>query len=740
MPENQGVRAQIQVDGDDYVVMRATATEALDAVPRLEVEIERDGELPKPVSLLGAEAHFSIERVGESDPPRKFSGLVVAAERRADAEGIAFLRLVVSPKLFKLDKRTDCRTFQRQKVSDIAKAVIEGGGAGPVRLSLSGSYAPREYCVQYRETDLAFLKRICAEDGIAFTFDHVAGEVVLFDDPKGVADAAEKTLSYIPDFGFEAPAKSISLVTKSLVIKPDKVTVRDYDFKRPRFKLETVVEGEDEGGHALEIYEYPARSTNDAEVKHRAQVLLDSFQCRRDVVTGSVTSLRLSPGERFTIENHPYDPADAELLTVSTTLAFEETRSTVTDARQRLTLHFEGIPTTSHYRPVRQPPRPVSGIQTAITTGPPGEEIHVDADGRVNLQYPWDRKGKKDDKSSLPVRTLQLATGGSMLLPRVGWEVVVHCTDGDQDLPLVTGRLYNAEKPPPYALPANKARSSIQTATTPGGGSTNEIRTDDTKGSEEMFFNASKDASVQVGNNTTESVKANATLTIGGNQEVDITNSLEMTVGASQSVTVGGNQKSNVETLKTDECAGSHSLTVGGNRDMKVGGDHKHTVAGAESLDVGGMKTDLVVGSIDEQTSADMTLDVGAVRATLTAGSHTTTVGGDHTENAGAVRVNLVMGAKSSEIGGSQMVKIGGGQINLVTGDRNESAGATLTEVAAGAHLIKADNVVFDASGALTLVMGASILSLTPASVAVIGLSIKLDGPVAETAAMIVDN
>ena len=741
MAEEDVIQATIQVAGEAYFVARALIDEVLDTVPRLEVEIDRAEPLPKPATLLGTDVAFRVERTSDADSARHFVGVVTWAERSADARGRPFLKLVVEPKLFKLGKRTDCRTFQKKSVSDIAKDVIEGADAGPLKLKLDQSYEPRDYTVQYRETDLAFLFRICAEDGIALTFDHVSGEVVLFDDPKGVADAGDATLKFVPVFGNGLVPKSVGDLVKSFHITPDKVTVRDYDWKRPRFGLETTVEGKDDGGHDLEIYVFPARSNKDAEVKHRAQVLLDSFQCRRDMVSGHTSSLKLSPGERFTIEQHPYEPIDAEHLATEVHLEYVHERSASREARHFATVRFEAIPTkSSDYRPLRRPPRPVCGIQTAVTTGPPGEEIHVDGDGRVNVQFPWDRVGKKDDKSSVPMRTLQLATGGAMLLPRVGWEVIVHATEGDQDLPLVTGRVYNAEKPPPYALPANKNRSSIQTATTPGGGSSNEIRTDDTKGSEEMFMNASKDASTMAKNNATESVKANATLTIAANQDVNVTNSLEIVVGAAQSISVGGNQKHSVETFKVDECGGAHSLDVGGNRDMKVGGDHKHTVAASESLDVGGMKTDLVVGSVSETASGNMSLDVGAVRATLTVGNHTTTIGGSHTETTGAARVNLVFGTKSTTIGGSQSLNIGAAQVNLITGDRNETAGATLTEIATGAQIIKADKVVFEADTALTLVMGASVLSLTPASVAVVGLSIKLDGATADTAALIVDN
>src|SRR5262249_37081847 len=149
---------------------------------------------------------------------------------------------------------------------------------------------------------------------------------------------------------------------------------------------------------------------------------------------------------------------------------------------------FTAVPTAkTAYRPPRiERSVAMVGVETAMTTGPSGGEIYTDKHGRVKIKYMWDRLAKNDDTSSLWVRTSQAPTGGSMLLPRVGWEVSVRHVEGDPDTPVVMTRLYNAVTPPPYALPANKARGAVQTATTPGGGSSNEFRMDDTKGKEEM--------------------------------------------------------------------------------------------------------------------------------------------------------------------------------------------------------------------------------------------------------------
>ncbi len=374
-------------------------------------------------------------------------------------------------------------------------------------------------------------------------------------------------------------------------MRSDKVFTRDYDAKKPAVAVEGSAEGSDPGAHALEIYAYPARADSAKRAAQLAQVMTEAAQCERDRVEGETASLALVPGLRFSVDGHPYDPLNREYLVTGSRIEGLHLRHFGGgDAPPpRFVISFSAVPTaTARYRPPRRRREPmVAGTQTATVTGPGGEDIHTDEGGRVKIAYPWDCEGKKDDSSSLWVRTLQAPLGGSMLLPRVGWEVAVCHRGGDVDHPFVLGRLTNALAPPPYALPKHAARSALGTATTPGGGSINELSTTDTKGSEEMSFNASKDMSTHAKNNATESVGANHTKTVAGNQTNDVTNSATTSVAGSQTLSVGGNQAVNVETFQVDQ-VGSHSLSVGGNRDLKVGGDHKRDVGGDGKVDIGG--------------------------------------------------------------------------------------------------------------------------------------------------------
>jgi type VI secretion system secreted protein VgrG len=749
MAELVNVEIEVVVEGQAYRALSLSAREAISEVGTLVVDVTSADGAPDPRALVGKGVEVTVRRT-DGSRSRSWIGLALEAERLADKDGNPATRLCVAPRLARLGKRADCRTFQQMSVPDVVKKVLADAGVPEAdqTWALSASYAPRVYVVQYRETDLDFVLRLLAEEGISFALRYAGGkdEVAFCDDPKGFGDVEGKTsIPFAHTYGFETSEDHVLFVRQAHVVRSDEVFVRDYDFERPKRALEAEVRGKDPGAKSLEVYAWPGRFTDQAIGKRYAQVLLDAMQAERDVVSGEATVLTLEPGLRFSITEHPYEPLNQEVLVTSVEI----------EARGRASFHstggregrqyvcrFTAVPTgRTDYRPPRRPRAAVvPGVQTAFTTGPGGAEIHTDAHGRVKVRFHWDRLGKTDDTSSLWVRTLQLPTGGSMLLPRVGWEVALRYVEGDADAPMVMGRMYNAVAPPPYALPAGKARGALQTATTPGGGSTNELRFDDTKGKEEMFLNASKDMSITVVNNTTEAIGNDETHAVGANHKVDVTNSVQATVGAAQTIKVGGNQTVHVSSLAVDDVAGSHSLGIGGNRDLKIGGDHRREVGGSSTLTVGGNGVDLVVGAISESTLGDHTHSVGAALVEMTAKDRSVVVGGSRTETTGAVKVVVAGGGRAVAVSGSMTQKVAGAIVASVKGDRNDKSGAAFSEVAAGASIVKADNVVFEAETTLAVVMGASVLTLTPASISIAGVSIKLDGEAAETAALVLDN
>ncbi|WP_437900254.1 type VI secretion system Vgr family protein [Sorangium sp. So ce124] len=746
----------LSVEGKIYRVLRFELTEQLSELTRLECELlDDEAALPRPKEVLGKRAVFTLSRSDDTQT-RSFAGTIVLAELVPDPDDVPTLRIEVAPALWNLGQRSDCRIFQDKSAVDIVKEVLEGAGvpAGQQDWRVTEPHPTRVYTVQYRERDLDFVHRLLAEEGIYFAIHMKDDEDVLVfgDSPTGLEDIEGATsLPFFQDFGVEGFADRVVRLSREVSVRSDKVFVRDYDPEKPSTKPEASAEGSDPGEHVLEIYEHPARTADAGVAERLAKVLLDSVQAERDVVHGESGSLALLPGRRFSVDGHPYDPLNQEYLVVRARIVgsrprgFELSGSAGPEDGARglqSICEFWGVPTGStRYRPPRRAREQViPGTQTAMTTGPSGQEIHTDVGGHVKVSFHWDRSGKKDDTSSRWIRTSQVPTGGSMLLPRVGWEVTVRHVEGDADRPFVMGRMYNALTPPPYALPKEAGKSSLQTATTPGGGSTNELRMSDSKGGEEMFINASKDMSTEVKNNATESIGNNHKKKIGADQTTNVTNSMTTSIGSNQTLSVSGNQSMKIETFHVDDMGGDHSLSIGGNRDMKIGGDHKRDVTGNSSLTVSGNQIDLVVGSVTDQTLAGFNHEVGAALVELALGHRSVTVQGDRSETATGAKVIAVKSGRGVQVGGSMNVKVGGAIVNVANGNRVESSLGTYTELAGGAQLVKANNAVFEATGALTLVMGASILSLTPASVAIIGVSAKLDGDVSDTAALVLDN
>jgi type VI secretion system secreted protein VgrG len=236
------------------------------------------------------------------------------------------------------------------------------------------------------------------------------------------------------------------------------------------------------------------------------------------------------------------------------------------------------------FRTPQKTPAPIiDGPQTARVVAPPGspeEEIHTDAHGRCKVLFHWDRYGKQDDSASCWIRVAQPQTSGSMILPRVGWEVIIEFLEGNPDRPLVTGRVFNGRYMPPYALPEGKSRTAMKTSSSPGGKGANEIRMEDKAGSEEIKIHAQKDTTIATGNNKTKStganetknVKVNAKLEVGADQTVKVTNGYKNTVVGTQGVSVGSHRTVEVNAVYGLTSAAASETSVGGNQ-MEMDGN-----------------------------------------------------------------------------------------------------------------------------------------------------------------------
>jgi type VI secretion system secreted protein VgrG len=421
---------------------------------------------------------------------------------------------------------------------------------------------PREYCVQYDETDLHFIQRLCEEEGIHYHFQHGAsGHVLVFGDDQTIFPRLAAT-AYQQDSGLVADQPVIKRFGLRLETRTSRVTRRDYDFEKPRLTMEAAFHSDFQPD--LEDYDYPGRFTERTRGKHLSQRALERHRHDYELAEGESDQPKLVSGHFLPLTEHPrsdwnqlwllnevlHEGKQPQVLEESVTSHVGSGDGFVQGYRN----HFSATPWDSPFRPALCHPKPkVLGSQTAVVTGPAGEEIHCDEYGRVKVQFHWDREAQADDKTSCWLRVSSSWAGdryGGIAIPRVGMEVLVTFLEGDPDQPLVTGCLYHKEHQVPYDLPANKTRTVFKTLSSPGGGGYNELRIEDRKGAEQIYLHAQRDwdeniehdQKIRVGNERHDTVEANSYSEFKGEEHRTTNADRKTEVRASDHLTVGNTQ------------------------------------------------------------------------------------------------------------------------------------------------------------------------------------------------------
>jgi type VI secretion system secreted protein VgrG len=627
LPEVRWSFTADKVGHDAWSVVGVEGREAISDLARTRVVLLMESGGGGLEALLGKPAKLETHRGGLS---RELRGVVAEVEELGTTAQHRLVRVDVVPSLWVLSQRTDCRIFQSQNTLDIVRAVLSSAGLyqgeGELRIDASlDALPPREYCVQYQESDLDFVRRLLEDEGIPFYFAH-DGEggdaLVIAADDHVWAEVPTLSTGAIPvlDSRSEmASSESFQWFDERHALRPSSVMVRDFDFTRPRASLDMTGK---HGAGARALYEYPARATitgydsgarsyrvhNTARLaKVRAEEHQTRVHCSRGrgVVTGMMPgrSFALSGHERSeldrrylvtAVEHHGLDwsivpeevlksPRFAEMLQ-DAGLPSPEGAKGLGRYGNRVEAHrIEANAATVPFRPERVTPRPiVEGPQTAMVVGPPGEEIHTDEHGRIKVQFHWDRQGRQDDRSSCWIRVAQAMSGGNwgfVFIPRIGMEAVVNFLEGDPDRPLVTACVFNGENNVPYALPENKTRTSVKSWTSPQNGGYNEIRFEDKAGLEQMFTQAQRDHDTLVKNDQTLTVNRHRTKLVQGEEYNTIEKNRVSHVQQNDSSTVDGNRiaevlKSAMETIaqnKSAQVGQQYTINAGTRFEVNVG-------------------------------------------------------------------------------------------------------------------------------------------------------------------------
>jgi type VI secretion system secreted protein VgrG len=639
--ENRPLKMSGSYKDKNLRLKSAIIEEAFNTLTRARIEfVSRDRGLNLR-DVVGFTMNLEIDLKGGGT--RKFLGTCVSVEYLGLYKGNGHFLAEVRPWLWFLTRKQDCRIFQDVTVPEIIQELIsEHGFSAHLEKKLTESYEKREFCVQYRETDFDFISRLMEEEGIYFFFanDEATEKLVLADS----VSAHKRTPGKDPiEFMFRSDdaariEERIFEFSAGERVTTGKVTLSDYNFESPKADMR-VSSSIPKGAHShsdKEFYDSPGDYAETEEGDRYARIRMEAEAVRHQVWQGASNVRTMGVGQTFKIKDQTRSRDESEFLTTGAThylqVEPEQDKSEGSasvlalgldfgpDNRDEYRCVFRAVPKSVPYRAPHVTPSPeIPGIQTAVVTGPSGEEIHTDKYGRVRVQFHWDRLGKKDENSSIWVRTMMPWTGknwGMIAIPRIGQEVVVQFEEGNPDRPVVIGMLYNFDTMPPYELPENKTQSGVMTNSTKGGGGYNELRFEDKKDDEHVRFQAERDYE--------QIVKNDAKITVGVEKKDKGDMSLTVHRHLSETVRTGdhtfrvasGNQKVEIKKDKTEKIEGNSELTVTGDvtETVEQGSVTRTVSMGDESTTVsmGGYSVETSIGSINMKAMQEIKLEVGA--------------------------------------------------------------------------------------------------------------------------------
>lgn len=575
--------------------IRIDAHEGLSQPFRVTIDVIAQGTVPL-LPNIGKPAAIDCRIDGRS--MRKFHGLVIDASYVDEIKGTGFVyRLTLGPSSHFHEQSCKFRIFQNKTVLDIIKDILD---ECRIDYAVNGSPGTRDlpFCVQYGESDFGFVSRLMEEEGIYYYYHHQGSRHVLnlCDNPAAHNDLPAGTMTYNPgtdsvairDSDARAARRGTFLQTWLEFASSGgegKIAMRDFDFINPARPVEVnQLGGKDHDEDEIEVYQWPGRYWVAGTGDTLAKTVLESRRAQRLRYEGRSRYTGIQAGFLFKLEKHPngaYNGKKYLITDCRMQLADEQYRSGTLGSETLV--EFTAIPHSVRFRAPIVTPRPtVRGPETAIVTGPPGEEIHVDKYGRIRIQFHWDREGQYNDQSTCWVRVSQYGALGSVDHPRVGEEVLVNFIGGNPDRPLVVGRVYNEANKPIYELPKHKTMTVLRSKTYKKDGFTewpsskpikvdrdcvrngSEIRIDDDTSNPQMFIYAEMNLDSRVSKDETHHV--------GGNQEVLVRGNRTEHVEGNETITIDQNRNEKVKQNETVEVTGNRDVTIKSNDTLMVTG------------------------------------------------------------------------------------------------------------------------------------------------------------------------
>ncbi len=698
-------------------VTRLRAVEHVSRLFEYEIEVIVDAPVPDLATLMGSRAEIIVRDVAHQE--RLITGIVAEASVVArDTNRTVRGTFVIRPAIYRQALGRDCWSSQDVQVLDVVKAVL-ADYPGPVRYDVSGSYPTYPYRVQYREDDWTYVSRLLEEEGIYYWFDHGDGESeIVFADTSSASPAIDgiPVLTYTPASQLKPDQDSVVDVSFSAKATSHRFSARSYDLTKPTKRVEA---GVGRGRH--EVYDAPGGGPADpAILAERVRVGLEGARAHRTGVAGIATSVRLFPGRYFELLGHPVGALNGAFFVTGVELTG--------DAKIGISSRFTAIPRDTPYRSLRTTPEAKqAGLQMGVVVGPPGQEVHPDLYGRVRVQLHWDRLGSKDDRAGTWMRVAQRGSPGSMLLPRMGWNVATFNEEGGVDAPSLFCRIHDGDHPPEYTLPANKTRVVYKTATTPAAPIFNEIYFEDMAGAEEMFIHASRDMNVRALNRKFELVKNDSLRDVGAEYELHVTADMVDRVMQDQTVSVGGNEELVAQGRYTKTVGQSETRTVSGSRTLKVGDAYTTSVDQDRELSVGPAMLDMTLGTVST-TANDAFAMVGGAIVRVAGGNVTEDTHGVGNQLVGAAKLEFAKENRPTDVGDQLKESVYGAMMLQTNGRYLDNADTTSDWTVLGSLDADAPKVRIEAEDKITIRCGESRLILDQREIRIEATNLDLSG------------
>lgn len=588
--------------------------------------------------VINKPATFTMRR---GNMPVKIHGLIADFQQGGrTAEWVAY-RATLVPLLWLLALNYQSRVFQNMTVQEIVTQVLREAGFtfDDFRFVLKDSYKLREYCVQYRETDLNFISRLLEFEGIYFFFQHgdARATLVITDDPgESPFIAGERAIRYHTNDGF-APPQNAEIVREFVCqekIVTGKVVLKDYNYRTPEATLSSASQLNDDMPGLY--YEYGQHFKDSAEGNRLAKVRNEEIECGRRVMTGDSDCMGLRSGFKFTLQHHYRDDLNGNYLItqISHSGAQGAWFTAALGASQAPTYrnHFICIPAEAPYRPPRLAPEPrIPGIMTAKIETAGGDYAYIDDDGRYRVKMPFDLSETNGGGASRAIRLAQPYSGsnyGIHFPNRANTEMVWACIDGNVDRPLGLSTVPNPANASP-AVAGNREQCVIRTA------GQNELMFDDNIGSENIYLHATKDWTIDIANDKKQ--------TIGNNESAAVGNNRSRTVGNDETVSIGNNETTSISNNATRTVGKDETIAIGNNRSKTIGKDQSESIGANKTMTVGGNHSETVAGNMKQAVAKSKkesirktkSLSVGLAYQVKVGGMMTLTVGGAKNESVG---------------------------------------------------------------------------------------------------------